>query len=506
MRKYPLLICLLLIYSKAFISDSMGREIVVSNENELYNAIGNLISDDTVIIINGTYNLTSTLVINNKSTKISNITIKGQSGNRDSVKLFCPGMGVSSTNAPHVFNIYNVENLTIQDLTAGETYWHPITISGQSGAENLYFKNLHLIDAGEQFIKVNNGENPKCDNGVVDSCLVEYTDYAFWNGDHYYTQGFDKIGGGDNWIVKNSVFKNIRPHPENVAQADGCGAAITYWQGGINSIVEKNIIINCRKGIEFGISDNTGVNGGVIRNNFIYRAASEMGGDNGIMVNDSPDIKVFNNTVILNATFDPQNDQKGKTIEYRFDGSVNLKIINNLSDGLIWERTPDLNPEISNHITDAELSWFVNAENADLHLKSTATDAIDHGLTLDGVVDDIDGEARPVSGNYDIGADEYSQTSINDNYTIKKVVLLKNHPNPFNSSTVIHYQLTTSRYINLKVYNANGGLVWETGGVEQEARKHSIIFSGSDLTSGIYYSALIINNVEKIIKKMVLIK
>ena len=51
-------------------------------------------------------------------------------------------------------DIYNVEDLTIRDLTAGETYWHPITISGQSGPENLYFINLHLIDAGEQFIKV----------------------------------------------------------------------------------------------------------------------------------------------------------------------------------------------------------------------------------------------------------------------------------------------------------------------------------------------------------------
>jgi hypothetical protein len=125
---------------------------------------------------------------------------------------------------------------------------------------------------------------------------------------------------------------------------------------------------------------------------------------------------------------------------------------------------------------------------------------------LDDVVDDIDGEARPVSGNYDIGADEYSQTSINDYFTLKKVILFRNHPNPFNSSTAIHYQLTASGYINLRVYNANGGLVWETGDIEQEAGKHSIIFSGSDLTSGIYYSALIINNVEKIIKKMVLMR
>ena len=70
MRRCLLLIYLVLIYSQVFISDLWGREIVVSNENELYNAIGNLMSDDTVIIANGAYDLSSTLVINNKPVRL----------------------------------------------------------------------------------------------------------------------------------------------------------------------------------------------------------------------------------------------------------------------------------------------------------------------------------------------------------------------------------------------------------------------------------------------------
>lgn len=120
---------------------SLARETIVSTVNELNNAVGNLASNDTISITDGTYDLTQTLVINNKQTKISNVLIRGLSGDREKVKLFCPGMGVQSSAAPHVFNIFNAENVTIRDLTAGKTYRHPVTISGQSGAERINLIN-----------------------------------------------------------------------------------------------------------------------------------------------------------------------------------------------------------------------------------------------------------------------------------------------------------------------------------------------------------------------------
>jgi len=464
-----------------------ARETVVSNTGELNDAIASLSSNDTVSIKDGTYHLSSTLIINNKTAKISRILIRGLSGDREKVKLFCPGMGVQSSAAPHVFNIFNAGNVTIRDLTAGKTCWHPVSISGQAGAEAIKLINLHLIDAGEQFIKVNNAETPKCDSGLVQGCLIEYTDYAFWWTDHYYTQGFDKIGGGDAWTVRNSVFKNIRPHPDHVADADGCGAAITFWQGGAQNLVEKNLIINCRKGIEFGISDNTGVSGGIIKNNIIYRDAAEVGGDNGIMINDSPDSKVFNNTVILNATFDPWSNGIGKTIEYRFDGSTNLQIRNNLSDGQIWERTAGLNPSITQNISNAKLSWFKDPANSDLHLKATAADVIDHGSALSDVADDIDGEPRPGGTGYDIGADEYYQTAVKP-FTGKKSnsgyhILFK--------AGSLHYYIQQITTVNIRLFNAAGKKICAFEPGRQQKGWHSVSLSENNITYGVYYLILI---------------
>jgi hypothetical protein len=51
---------------------------------------------------------------------------------------------------------------------------------------------------------------------------------------------------------------------------------------------------------------------------------------------------------------------------------------------------------------------FVNPASADLHLLATATKAIDKGLTLPTVTNDIDGERRPRGACSDIGAHEFT--------------------------------------------------------------------------------------------------
>lgn len=463
----------------------------VSTVEALQSAVGELKSGDTILIEDGTYNIDNTLVINNKPTKIYNVAILGKSGDRGAVQIYCPGMGVYSESAPHVFAVYNVENLLIQDLTAGRTYWHPITVQGSAGCDNVHFKNLHLIDAGEQFIKINNKENPKCDNGIVEGCLLEYTDYPFWDGDSYYTQGFDKIGGGDNWVVRDCIIKNIRPHPDHLDAADGAGAPITFWQGGTNNLIERNIIINCRKGIELGISEGTGVYNSTVRNNFVYRESGMVGGDIGISVNDSPDSKVYNNTVILNGTFDPGSG--AKAIEYRFDNSTNLEIKNNLCDGEIWVRINGLNPDISNNIYDADETWFVDAQNYDLHLKATATNAIDNGVTLAEVHDDIDKHTRPVNGIYDIGADEFgsgaSAVEMINQYDFNFSV----SPNPISELSIISWQSAVAGRVKIDLYNSIGNKITTIVDEYKSEGNYQLIINNSQFSDGIYFLNLTSN-------------
>jgi hypothetical protein len=59
------------------------------------------------------------------------------------------------------------------------------------------------------------------------------------------------------------------------------------------------------------------------------------------------------------------------------------------------------------NLTTAQSGWFVNAATGDLHLKSSATAAIDQVSLPNGVIDDLDGQIRPNGSAADIGADEF---------------------------------------------------------------------------------------------------
>ena len=63
--------------------------------------------------------------------------------------------------------------------------------------------------------------------------------------------------------------------------------------------------------------------------------------------------------------------------------------------------------EQNGNLNTALASWFVDAPAGDLHLHSTAAEAINQVTIPAGVSDDIDGDNRPIGIAPDIGADEY---------------------------------------------------------------------------------------------------
>ncbi len=463
------------------INFSFAETIVVSDVQTLQNAVGELRSGDSILIEDGVYYLTSTLVINNKPDKISNVLIGGLSGDRDKVEIYCPGMGIKSKTAPHCFAIYNAADVEIRDLTCGKTYWHPITIQGAAGAERPILRNLRLVEAGEQFVKINNREAEKCDGGLIEDCLIEYFDYPHWKDGYYYTQGIDKIGGGDDWIVRRCTARNIRPHPEHADQAGGCGAAITFWQGGSNNLIEKCLILNCGKGIEIGLGDGGGIEGpSLVRNCVVYRAPEEVGGDIGILVNDSPGAKIYNNTVILNGTFDPGSGPK--TMEYRFDGSVDCEFINNLSDGEIWHRTSGLDPTISHNFFEANSDFFVDEEDLDFRLVLSAKEAIDKGATLQEVPDDFIGTLRPVGAAYDIGAFEYdSPGAVAENNKLDSKV----YPNPAWDFIEIKFDFDRADAAEILIIDISGKMVLRENILIKSGANTFLVPTGS-LDSGEY--------------------
>lgn len=92
------------------------------------------------------------------------------------------------------------------------------------------------------------------------------------------------------------------------------------------------------------------------------------------------------------------------------------------------------------------------------------------------------------------GSYEYSVTIELWVELLHKIILEQNHPNPFNPTTTISYQLPTSGLAILKVYDILGKEIDILVNEFQQAGKYKIEYNASNLGSGIYFYRLQFNN------------
>ena len=83
--------------------------------------------------------------------------------------------------------------------------------------------------------------------------------------------------------------------------------------------------------------------------------------------------------------------------------------------------------------------------------------------------------------------------------------LSQNYPNPFNPSTVINYELPSSNFVTLKIYDLVGKEVATLMNEKLDAGRYTATFNGSNLASGMYFYKISAGNFT-FVKKMVLIK
>jgi hypothetical protein len=381
-----------------------GTRIVnVSTEAQLQTAMGNLQSGDTILLADGTYNLTSTLYINGWN----NVTIRGSAG---STNVVLAGKGMNNTNYGNVpFGIWsNGTNTTIAHLTIRDTWDNEIIFN--TGAQSPLVYCVTLLNAGSQFIKSNptdvtNGLG--VNNGVVEYCWFDYTGSP--PGDHGTGVGyFNGISAhaAQNWIVRGNLFKNLH-NPDSAAYL--WNPAVLFWNHSVNTLTEQNTFLNVDRAVAYGLQNTTPFfdhAGGVIRNNFVclvpglMSASRSAGSDGSLIAWNSPGTQIDHNTVLLNGN-------EFYAVEFRFATTTNGTARNILADAPIHLRD-SATATLNSNLVTAVPGMFVNPLAADLHLLASATNAIDKGITLSTVTNDFDGDRRPRGASSDIGADEFT--------------------------------------------------------------------------------------------------
>jgi hypothetical protein len=109
----------------------------------------------------------------------------------------------------------------------------------------------------------------------------------------------------------------------------------------------------------------------------------------------------------------------------------------------------------------------------------------------------------------DIRADGYTQleaylntltgertTGVTENESLypREITLHQNYPNPFNPSTTINYELPKSGRVSIKIYDVYGREIATLVDGTKSAGQHQTVFTGNNLSSGVYFARL---NTEK---------
>ncbi|MCC6466228.1 MAG: fibronectin type III domain-containing protein [Planctomycetes bacterium] len=380
------------------LANPAGTAVVsVSTASALQTAITNLQSNQVIELADGTYTLTQSLFVNyGGATTLTNVGIR--SASRNPTACVIQGAGMSGA-IPHGIHVSKVNGMLIADLTIRLVANHAIQLAGESGVTNVRMYNLRLYDTGEQFIKgTTSGYGAGSDNGIVEYCLLSYTTQGTT-----YTNGVD-VHGGDGWIIRHNRFERVNVIP------GGIGPAVLMWNGSSNTLCEGNTFINCETAIAYGLIDLTAPqadhSGGIIRNNFIWRASGTPTGvdtpDCSILVWDSPNTKVLHNTVLQNGSY-------ANAIEYRFS-TTGAEFRYNLSDAAVTDRGGGTSGNTAGgNVTSAVSGWFVSASTGNLRLSAAApASVVDAASTHADATTDYDGSVRGSSP--DIGAHEYNAT------------------------------------------------------------------------------------------------
>jgi hypothetical protein len=394
-----------------------GTIVNVSTVSELVDAVNQAKPATTILVADGIYNLNGAYL----RIDAPGVVLRSASGNREAVVLD------GNYDTTEIIQIV-ASGVMVADLTLQEAYYHPIHISTEGISTNdTFLYNLHIIDPGEQAVKINPGDTEHfTDNGVIACSHIELTDTGRpYIRNDCYTGGID-AHQSRGWLIRDNVIEGFW------CSAGLSEHAIHFWRASRDTLVERNTIINNARGIGFGLAtdgdartypDNpcpaaggTYVDhyNGIIRNNTVFANrealfSSEYGFDCGICLWTACGADVLHNTVFsTQAPF--------SSIEWRFTNTW-IDLTNNLVSHNLRDRDGAHAVQAGN-VTEALAGWFIDASDGDLHLAGGVAEVVDQGVSiLAGLCDtDMDGDPRPIGIARDVGADEIGIPPIGDQY------------------------------------------------------------------------------------------
>jgi len=326
----PFLILFLDIPSPAYCKKLEKTAVIVSSVKELESAVRLAQPNAVILISDGVYSLNGSMFV----IATEGLTIRSASADRSAVVLD----GVDKS--PSVFEI-SASDVIISDLTIRSPKSHAIHVyTPRSGGDlrNVHIKNIHIVDPGQQGIKINpTVYGSSLVNGVIEQSLIELTEAGRKRiRNNCYTGGID-AHHSTGWVVRNNEIRGFWCS-EGLSEH-----AIHFWKGSSNTLVERNILTDNTRGIGFGMqpysgrtenescppeSDHTG---GLIRDNLVTMTDptlfdSQFGADCGICLWYSCGSRVEGNRI-----FSAQPLRTFSSIEWRFP-ATRAEIIKNTTN------------------------------------------------------------------------------------------------------------------------------------------------------------------------------
>lgn len=388
-----------------------GPTVTVRSVPELVRAGAEAGPGTTILVADGVYDLDGAAVW----LAAPGVGLRSESGDR--AKVVLDGGYVT----PDIVTVA-ASRVTIADITLRRAYNHPLHIVSTEAGDTVgtLVYNVHVVDPGQQAIKMNPAAAGRyTDGGVIACSRVELTDAGRPHvRDDCYTGGVDGHASR-GWTIRDNAFEGFWC-PRGLSEH-----AVHMWKGSRDTVVERNVLRDNARGIGFGLvaegdgrtyADDAcpGVVGyvdhydGTVRNNAVFAGRSELfasasGFDCGICLWQACGARVLHNTVAA-------TDRPFSSIEWRFD-RTRAVVANNLVTHALRDRGGQAT--LQANLEAAPLDLFADGPAGDLHLSEAAAAAIDRaaGLPPGWCDDDLDGERRPIGPAADIGADEARMAS-----------------------------------------------------------------------------------------------